>query len=217
MTNAKHGTVCNCGVGDTSKAAHGFECPKRKRTKREKLRAARARLGAAAALVLTVGCAPDPADSVSFSGFSPAQLEVAQDVLDQWCDAVGWCPVVTRDGELHVKLEATEAAYAKHQRHPKSGGFNDGAGMVYMNPVVTEDLELLWTALAHELGHEGVHGHVETGLMAAYPEVRACIDQAAVDAWCAGAGCDADAHETCYGGDNEGGLRKAPWEMEIDQ
>lgn len=171
-------------------------------------------VSAALTAAALVGCAPDPADSVSFSGFSPEQLEVAQDVLDQWCEAVGWCPIVTRDGELHVKLEATEAAYAKHGRHPKSGGYNDMQGRIYMNPFTTTDLEMFWTGLAHELGHEGVYGHTESGLMAQYPEVRACIDQAAVDAWCAGAGCDVDAHETCYGGDNAGGLRKAPWELE---
>lgn len=162
----------------------------------------------ALAALAAAACAPEPAASVSFVGFTADQRTVAYDALDQWCDAVGWCPVVTLDGEMHVEL-ITGAEYATHDRPAGSCGHNAGAvlGSAHAGVLVSVDgscfgamgADLQWVVLAHELGHEGVREHTSTGLMrAANPPAVGCVDSWAVRAWCRTVGgCHQDAAGTC--------------------
>jgi len=161
------------------------------------------------AAVFLVGCAPEPADSVSFSGFDEAQLAVAYDVLDSWCEAVDWCPVVTLDGELHVKLDWR---FERHGRRAATWGLNEGGtplssighSAFIEGPVfVQKPRDSQFVVLAHELGHEGVRGHTPLGVLSSPPVAAACVDSYAVRAWCKQQGCHQDAASTCAPGVEE--------------
>lgn len=152
---------------------------------------------------MLAACAPTPADSVSFSGFTGEQLEVAYGALDQWCEAVGWCPVVTLDGELRIDMNSTEE-YLQHGRRAGSAAHNGGdTPLSPVGSTVHVDgkfqsypADVQWVIIAHELGHEG-SDHTRYGLMNARPRAAMCIDQWAVRAWCSAVGCPQDAASTC--------------------
>jgi hypothetical protein len=137
-------------------------------------------------LVLALAaCAPNdlPESLQVDAAFSDEQTAAIDDAVEHWCLATGWCPERTVWGS-DIRLEAN---YAKYKRPEGSQSFNDGTKIIVNGSGTWPDLSDFWLTIAHELGHFGT-GHTDVGVMAAvHPGfgVRpACLDAAAVDAFC---------------------------------
>lgn len=132
------------------------------------------------AALLVCACMPAPPGSVSIDdSLNDEQKSIVLDSIQQWCDAVGWCPLIALEGE--ARIGATSHYHSK----PGSCGHENGwSQVITLN--LNCDPSQFHISILHELGHYGIDGHTKCGglmdwfLPADYP---AEIDQCAIDAW----------------------------------
>jgi hypothetical protein len=146
-------------------------------------------------LVLTVvlfGCGAYPPDSIAIDPkFTDSQAIIIEDAIESWCDAVGWCPRVTRVGhaEAHISLVTKITDHEGYEKAncPKGECFLSGWNYlpdIQISDRVVSDLDHLWVVVAHELGHYCT-GHTLSGLMSREQsgEEEMIIDSVAIAAW----------------------------------
>ena len=149
----------------------------------------------ASAAFFCLACGRTPPQSVSIDpSFSEEQQATIVDVVDQWCESVGYCPELSVGGKAEGRIVA-DTDYERHGRAEGSGAFNDGDGTVFVNldHIRMGDPSIFWMTLAHEFAHFGVDGHpVKSGLLASHQDgnPQTCIDDEAVGAWCDQQGCE---------------------------
>lgn len=162
---------------------------------------------AAAALALAAlaqfGCAaPLPATYSVDTEFTMDQQREVHEALQDWCDAVGWCPFEVSDGELHISVASD---YARINDTPGSRGFetdnvsisvNPGGSAIFFQSEFLDDFpECFGVTIRHELGHVGIDQHTQMGLMKASHDLSECtqldkrVDTFARMAWCKNSGC----------------------------
>ena len=158
----------------------------------------------ASASFFCLACGRTPPQSVSIDpSFSEEQQATIVDVVDQWCESVGYCPELSVGGKAEGRIVAEHdydpvtgdriGGYERHGRAEGSGAFNDGDGTVFVNldHIRMGDPSIFWMTLAHEFGHFGIDGHIKHGLMGSHQDVgMSCIDKHAVDEWCDQQGCE---------------------------
>lgn len=127
---------------------------------------------------------------------------ITEDALDHWCDAVGFCPTVVISQGAAVIVLSND--YGSFGRKEGSAAFNDGSGMIVIDNegLAMNDGVSFWVAVAHEIGHFGIDGHVdhEGSLMNSRVDASTmalCIDQATVNEWCEQNDCDGTQRSTC--------------------
>lgn len=155
---------------------------------------------AALAAAVFLACSSRPPESVTIdSAFDDQQRAEIEDGLAQWCAAVGHCPEQLSDGgELQIRAAHGRASGADTYHEWISGDFEIVVDMG--KPFMSDAENGLWRVVAHELGHTGAGGdHTPGGLMRASQPWSGprCIDQAAVDLWCAEQLCFPNARGTC--------------------
>ena len=149
-----------------------------------------------AAIAMQMGCGPQPPpDHISISSdFSTPEAETIRSAIDDWCDAVGWCPlevIRAERGRVLLLDDLPERKPCPVGTTCSTAANNDGDTIkVARNRMAAEDMTQLWVAVAHEIGHYCIRGHTGTGLMAEYHRIGdpVEIDQVAINAW--RAGCD---------------------------
>lgn len=146
--------------------------------------------------LLGVACgAPEPPRYVSLDNeFSIGERESIRAAIDDWCDAVGWCPEEqgwTERGRFVLVDDLPESDFTERVCPPgktcKTSAHNDGDNIeIARNRPRSDSLDALWTIAAHEVGHYCLPGeHTKNGLMAAAhaPADVLEIDETAVSAW----------------------------------
>lgn len=143
-----------------------------------------------ALLSLVAACGwPPPPETVSIDpAFSALERAAILDGIDQWCQSVEWCPrVVARGAEGRYVLDESVLDGIT--------SVVDGKPIVKLAPhalVANGGENDLWRVAVHETGHFGAE-HNDRGIMAAVAtmpyEGPLCLDDAAVQLWCAAQGC----------------------------
>jgi hypothetical protein len=137
------------------------------------------------ALVL-VGCGPDPLpESLDVRGATDTQMALVEDTVDPWCMATGWCPEIGHTGSVVMFT----SDYPLHKRAAnKPANFNNGTLRFDNEDWQIQDLNWLWTIVAHELGHFGTKEHTEDPNSVMYTGVHEpvpfCLDQVSVEQFC---------------------------------
>lgn len=131
-----------------------------------------------------------PPETISIdSDFSSAEAEVIRDAVSAWCDAVEWCPEETSNVMARGRFVRTYTT-----GHESSEGRVPAYNADWRIVVAPEGerLDMLWTIVAHEIGHwcttpgSGVDGmgHTDDGLMkTVHYEPWMLVDQAAIASW----------------------------------
>jgi hypothetical protein len=137
------------------------------------------------------GCAQSPPEHFSIDpDFSEQERAVILDVLASWCDAAGYCPTEATWSE-RGRFELVDKLSQKGMGKCPEGttcvvparNRNDNVLVARVRPS-TEDLDLFWTEMAHEVGHYCTE-HTASGLMKDYHEQGEplVVDAVAVAAW----------------------------------
>ena len=140
--------------------------------------------------------APPPPSSIALDPrMTEWQVVATIDALEQWCDAVDWCPTIDANSSHRVVFQ-THARYLKNGKEHyfrdgleyTSVAYNNHGGNIYIDEsAITE--ENWWTTIAHELGHYGITGHTPVGMMSPVPANVFSLDRVSADAWCDEQGC----------------------------
>jgi hypothetical protein len=112
-------------------------------------------------MLLATGCGYQPPQSIRLDPtFTPVQVAVIEDALDQWCAADGWCPFLSNDGE--VPILKTPDQFVEHGREYEAARtYSDPSRIIVSGYLADLDPEMLWIVVAHELGH--LHGVAHHG------------------------------------------------------
>ncbi len=128
------------------------------------------------------------------SAFSEGERETLRAAVAAWCDEGAWCPTEalwTERGrfELVDTLKTDVMAACPETRTCVISGRNNGDRIaIARDRPSPDDLGVLFTIAAHEIGHFCTE-HTDEGLMAAFQEADAgalTVDAEAVRAWHAG-------------------------------
>lgn len=144
-----------------------------------------------AALIL-VACGRTPPEAISFDPeLSQAQVEIARDAVDAWCDAVGWCPQESTwtDSGRFIVVGHIDQGAASRKCPPGAkcevSAQNTGGNVDILRGNQADEGDRFWILVAHEIGHYCVEGHTKTGLMSAVHDSGEplTIDPVAAQAW----------------------------------